>query len=351
MTTIKGPAIFLAQFLSGAEPFNTLDGLCRWAASLGYKALQVPTSDDRIFNLRLAAESKDYCDEFLGTLNSRGLELAEITAYTQGQVMAIHPAYEKLFRNFYPHGLNDRQRLQWATEQLTMAIRASANLGAANVSALSGGFAWPFMYPWPQRPDGFVDEAFAELGRRWAPVLDFAAGHGVTVGFELHPGSDLHDGVTFERFLEITGNPPGAAITYDPSHMLLQNMDYLEFIRIYHKYIKCFHVKDAEFVKSGRSGVYGGYQDWAERPGRFRSPGDGQIGFGPVFSLLTQYDYKGWAVLEWECCLKSAAEGAAEGAEFIKRHIIEAAEGAFDDFAKAGVGKEEYAGILGFAGG
>lgn len=115
--------------------------------------------------------------------------------------------------------------------------------------------------------------------------------------------------------------------------MLLQQMDYLTFIDIYHARIKAFHVKDAEFRPSGRSGVYGGYQPWINRAGRFRSPGDGQIDFKGIFSKLTQYDYDGWAVLEWECCLKDGDTGASEGSEFIRRHIIPVSGRAFDDFA------------------
>ena len=114
---------------------------------------------------------------------------------------------------------------------------------------------------------------------------------------------------------------------------MLQQLDYLAYIDIYHEFIKMFHVKDAEFNPTGRSGVYGGYQDWVNRPGRFRSLGDGQVDFRSIFGKLAQYDYAGWAVLEWECCIKDAEQGAKEGAEFIRKHIIKVTEKAFDDFA------------------
>jgi len=100
-----------------------------------------------------------------------------------------------------------------------------------------------------------------------------------------------------------------------------------------------FHVKDAEFNPTGKQGVYGGYQSWVNRAGRFRSLGDGQVDFKGIFSKLTQYDYKGWAVLEWECALKHPEDGAREGAPFIKDHIIRVTERAFDDFA--GTGSDE----------
>jgi sugar phosphate isomerase/epimerase len=180
---------------------------------------------------------------------------------------------------------------------------------------------------------GLVEEGFAELAKRWLPILDAFEDSGVDVCYELHPGEDLHDGVTFELFLDATKNHKRANILYDPSHFVLQQLDYLQFIDIYHERIKAFHVKDAEFNPSGRSGVFGGYQSWVDRPGRFRSLGDGQINFKSIFSKLTQYGFDGWAVLEWECCLKHPEDGAREGVDFINHHLIRCTNKAFDDFA------------------
>jgi sugar phosphate isomerase/epimerase len=333
MKTIKGPAIFLAQFVRDEAPYNTLDGITSWVADLGYKGIQIPSWDDHLIDLKLAAGSKTYCDELKGKIESKGLELVEVAAYLQGQVIAIHPAYETMFDAFYPGGLTPKARTEWATDQLMMTIKASANFNTGNISVLSGGFAWHTMYPWPQRPDGLIEEAFKELVTRWMPVLDFARGNNITIGYELHPGSDLFDGATYEMFLEMSGNHPSACITYDPSHMLLQQMDYIQFIEIFSEKIKAFHVKDAEFNPTGRVGVYGGFQSWIKRAGRFRSLGDGQVDFKRIFSLLTEKSYDGWAILEWEDCIKSPEQGAAEGAAFIRNQIINSTEVSFDDFA------------------
>jgi sugar phosphate isomerase/epimerase len=157
----------------------------------------------------------------------------------------------------------------------------------------------------------------------------------------------LHDGATFERFLEAVGNHKRANILYDPSHFLLQQLDYAAFIDLYHERIKAFHVKDAEFRPNGRSGVYGGYQSWVDRPGRFRSPGDGQIDFKRIFSKFAQYNYQGWAVLEWECALKHPEDGAREGAPFIRSHMIRKTTQAFDDFAAGATDPKTHARILG----
>jgi sugar phosphate isomerase/epimerase len=334
--TLKGPGIFLAQFASDIPPFNSLETIAAWAASLGYKGIQIPTTDDRLFDLATAAQSQTYCDELIGMLAGHGLCVTELSTHLQGQLVAVHPAYDPHFDGFAPPELRGRpaQRQQWAVDQLKLAARASRNLGLRAHATFSGALAWHLFYPWPQRPKGLVKEAFAELGKRWRPILDAFDEAGVDVCYELHPGEDLHDGVTFERFLDAVGQHSRASILYDPSHFVLQQLDYLAFIDIYHERIRAFHVKDAEFHPNGRSGVYGGYQDWLERPGRFRSLGDGQIDFRRVFSKFAQYDFPGWAVLEWECCLKHPEDGAREGAAFIRDHIIRVTDRAFDDFAK-----------------
>jgi len=309
--------------------------------------VQIPTWDKRLFDLKLAAESQDYCDQILGTVQKAGLEVTELSTHLQGQLVASNPAYDTMLEGFAPAGLGPQSRQAWAVQQLHWAAKASRNLGLTAHATFSGALAWPFCYPWPQRPAGLVDETFQELGRRWLPILNAFDDAGVDACFELHPGEDLHDGATFERFLSVVDNHPRANILYDPSHMVLQQMDYLSFLDLYHERVRAFHVKDAEFRPDGRSGVYGGYQDWIDRPGRFRSLGDGQIDFGQIFSKMAQYDYPGWAVLEWECCIKHPEVGAAEGAPFIHEHIIRVTERAFDDFAGAGTDKERNRKILG----
>ena len=338
MRTIKGPAIFLAQFAGDKAPFNSLKNIAEWAAKLGYKGIQIPTWDPRMIDLQRAAESKTYCDELKGIAASHGLEITELSTHLQGQLVAVHPAYDVAFDGFAPEKMrgNAKARQAWAVEQLMLAAKASANLGVKAHVTFSGALAWPYMYPWPQRPAGLVETAFDELAKRWRPILDAFDKAGVDLCYEIHPGEDLHDGVTYEMFLERVKNHPRCNLLYDPSHFVLQQLDYLEFIEIYHERIRMFHVKDAEFRPSGRQGVYGGYQPWIKRAGRFRSLGDGQVDFKGIFSLLTQYDFPGWAVLEWECCIKSAEQGAAEGAPFIQRHIIQAASSTFDDFASSG---------------
>ena len=335
MRTIKGPAVFLAQFMGNEAPFNTLDGICEWAADKGYLGIQIPTWDGRLIDLEKASSSKTYCDDLKGKIADYGLQITELSTHLQGQLVASHPTYDTQYDNFAPAAVqgNPVARQQWAVEQLKHAAKASQHLGLTSHVTFSGALAWPFLYPWPQRPDGLIETAFKELGRRWKPILDVFDECGVNVGYELHPGEDLYDGSSFEMFLEQVGGHIRAGINYDPSHFILQCLDYLQFIDLYHDRIYAFHVKDAEFNPTGKQGVYGGYQSWVNRAGRFRSLGDGQVDFSGIFSRLSQYGYDGWAVLEWECCIKSSEQGATEGAMFIEDHIIQVTERAFDDFA------------------
>jgi sugar phosphate isomerase/epimerase len=349
MKTIKGPGIFLAQFAGDDAPFNTLAGMAGWAAGLGFTGIQIPSWDRRLFDLEKAARSKEYCDEILGVAARAGLAVTELSTHLQGQLVASHPAFDSLLDAFAPaelHG-NPKARQAWAVQQLEWAAKASRNLGLNAHATFSGALAWPFFYPWPQRPAGLIDEAFQELGRLWLPILNTFDAAGVDLCYELHPGEDLHDGATFERFLSAVGGHPRANILYDPSHMVLQQLDYLAFLDLYHERVRAFHVKDAEFHSSGRAGVYGGYQEWIDRPGRFRSLGDGQIDFKQVFSKMAQYDYPGWAVVEWECCIKHPQVGAAEGAVFVRDHIIRVTDRAFDDFAGGTADSERNRRILG----
>ena len=346
---MKGPAIFLAQFMDDNPPFDTFKSACEQMAEYGYKGVQIPTWDNRCVDLEKLANSKTYAEELKGIANEAGVEITELSTHLQGQLIATHPAYDQMYDGFAPPEVhnNSKARSEWAIKQLMLSAKASANLGITEHVSFSGSLLWPYMYPWPQRPAGLVEAGFKELADRWVPILNEFDKYNVDVCFELHPGEDLHDGHTFERFLEVTNNHKRANILYDPSHFILQQMNYLDFIDFYHERIKMFHVKDAEFNPSGKGGVYGGYLSWEERAGRFRSLGDGQIDFSAIFSKLTQYDFEGWAVVEWECCMKNAVDGAKEGVDFVNKHMIRKPERAFDDFANAGTDEKMNREILG----
>ena len=351
MKTLKGPSLHLAQFSAETAPFHNLPAIAQWAADLGFKALQIPAWDARLFDVATAAESQDYCDELKGQLAQKGLQISELTSHIFGQLVAVHPAYDAMCDNFAPPALrgNPQARTAWAMEQMKLAAKASRRLGLSELGTFSGSLAWPYLFPFPQRPEGLIETAFDELARRWRPILDACDEQGVNLCYEIHPSEDLHDGTSFERFHELVDHHPRCNILFDPSHFVLQQLDYLSYLDIYHERIRMFHVKDAEFNPSGRQGIYGGYSAWVERAGRFRSLGAGQVDFKGIFSKLAQYDYPGWATLEWECCLKDQEDGAREGVEFINRHMIQVTQRIFDDFAGAQIDRQQINAMLGIA--
>ena len=336
-SNILGPGIYLAQFAGDAAPFDSWHGITKWAAGHGFKGVQLPSWDKRLIDLEQAAASKGYCDEIAGVARENGVAITELGTHLQGQLVAVHPAYDDAFDAFAPEAVrgNPKARQAWAVQQMLWSAKASQHLGLTSNVSFPGALAWPYLYPWPQRPAGLIETAFDELAKRWLPIFNAFDDAGCSVAFELHPGEDLFDGTTFEMFLARVNNHPRCCINYDPSHFLLQQLDYLEFIDIYHERITSLHIKDAEFRSTGRQGVYSGYAPWVDRAARFRSLGDGQIDFRAIFSKMAQYGYKSWAVLEWECCLKHPEQGAAEGAKFIRDHIIRVTEKSFDDFAGA----------------
>ena len=349
MKTIRGPAIFLAQFADDQSPFSSLEEIASWASALGFTGVQIPSWDNRLFDLETAANSKSYCEDIQETLHKHGIELTELSTHLQGQLVAVHPAYDSMFDGFAAPEVrnNPAARQAWAVEQMKLAAKASSNLSLTTHASFPGALAWPYFYPWPQRPNGLVKLAFDELAKRWHPILDAFEEVGVDIGFEIHPGEDLHDGITFEMFLTRVNDHPRCNILFDPSHLVLQQLDYLAFLDEYKDRIKLVHIKDAEFNPTAKQGVYGGYQSWVNRAGRFRSLGDGQVDFKSIFSKLAANDFGGWAVLEWECCLKHQEDGAREGAQFIENHIIRVTDKAFDDFADAGLDGDSNKKILG----
>src|ERR687889_1859600 len=208
MKTLKGPGIFLAQFMGADAPFNDVVTISKWAKSLGFVGVQIPTWDSRCIDLQKAAESKTYADEIKGIVHEAGLKITELSTHLQGQLVAVHPAYDALFGPFAPENVrnNPKARTEWAVQQLKWAAKASQNLGLNAHATFSGALLWHTVYPWPQRPAGLVETGFKELAARWLPILNTFDECGVDVCYEIHPGEDLHDGISYEMFLRKVNN-------------------------------------------------------------------------------------------------------------------------------------------------
>ena len=134
MKTIKGPAIFLAQFAGDAAPFNSLPSIAKWAAGLGYKGVQIPTWDGRLFDLEKAAESKSLLRRGEGHLRrSTASQITELSTHLQGQLVAVHPAYDAAFDGFAAPEVrgNPKARQEWAVEQMNAGARRPRRISAS----------------------------------------------------------------------------------------------------------------------------------------------------------------------------------------------------------------------------
>ncbi|MBU2413573.1 MAG: sugar phosphate isomerase/epimerase, partial [Gammaproteobacteria bacterium] len=190
MQALQGPALFLAQFAGDEAPFDTFENIVEWAGNLGFKGVQIPTWDQRLFDLDKAASDLKYCKYIQDTLAKHGMVVTELSTHLQGQLVAVHPAYDDMFDGFAPDHVkgNPEARQQWAVDQLLKSAQASKNLGLTNHATFSGALLWPYLYPWPQRPAGLVEAGFEELANRWIPILDEFDRCGVNVCYEIHPG-------------------------------------------------------------------------------------------------------------------------------------------------------------------
>src|SRR2546430_9846902 len=227
MKAIKGPAVFLAQFAGDAPPFNSLQAIAAWAAGLGFKGVQIPSWDRRLFDLEKAAESQTYCDEVRGVLAERGLQVTELSTHLQGQLVAVHPAYDTAFDGFAAPQVRGKPqaRAAWAVEQLKLAARASRRLGISEHATFSGALAWPYLYPWPPRPAGLVEPAFHELGRRLRPVLHAFHEAGVGPARPDRPRQGVDSRATVRVFLHPGGGLKRCKFPLCPSPFLLQQLD------------------------------------------------------------------------------------------------------------------------------
>jgi len=207
--------------------------------------------------LKKAADSQAYCDDYKGRLAERGLVITDLASHLQGQLVALHPSFNLPADSFAPERVrhNPKVRQEWAVDQLMLSAKASERFGLDRHVTFSGTLLWPYLYPYPQWPDGLIEDGFDELARRWRPILDAFDASGVDVCYEIHPTEDLHDGLTFEMFRARVDGHPRCNIMYDPSHFLLQSLDYLAYVDHYHERIKAFHVKDAEFRPTGKTGA------------------------------------------------------------------------------------------------
>ena len=298
-----------------------LEDLCKKAVEFGYDGLELACWGDH-FEVRQALEDDTYCSRKRDLLEKHGLQLFSISNHLVGQAVldriderhqAILPDY--VWGDGDPAGVNQR-----ASDEMKNTARAAQRLGVEVVNGFTGSSIWHLIYDFPPTPPSMIDAGFDLLAERWNPILDVFQECGVKFGLEVHPTEIAFDIYSAERSLQALDNREEFEFNFDPSHLLWQGVDPVEFIRSFPDRIYHVHMKDASVTLNGRTGILTSHLEWGDprRGWDFRSVGRGGVRFEEIIRSLNAINYEGPLSIEWEDIGMDREQGAAEACQFVK---------------------------------
>jgi sugar phosphate isomerase/epimerase len=299
-----------------------LTRMAELTAAMGYDGLELACWGDHFDVPRANAES-GYCDGRRELLAKHGLVCRAISTHLVGQAVcdnidarhqAILPPH--VWGDGKPAGVNQR-----AAEELKATARAAKKLGVPVVNGFTGSPIWHLLYSFPPVPPSMIDDGFRRFADTWNPVLDVFGQCGVKFALEVHPTEIAFDIVTAERCLAAINRRPEFGFNFDPSHLIWQGIDPVEFIRAFPDRIYHCHIKDAIRTLNGRSGILSSHLGFGDprRGWDFRSPGRGEVNFEEIIRALNQIGYDGPLSVEWEDCGMDREFGAREACQFTRR--------------------------------
>ncbi|QDU86872.1 Inosose dehydratase [Pirellulimonas nuda] len=300
----------------------SFETMCQKAVDFGYDGLELACWGDH-FEVDRAMKESDYCQQKRALLDKHSLQCHAISAHLAGQAVcdtidarhqAILPPH--VWGDGDPAGVNER-----AAEELKQTARAAQRFGVEVVNGFTGSAIWPMLYSFPPASDAMIDAGFAQFAERWNPILDVFDECGVRFALEVHPTEIAFDIYSAQRALEAIANRDAFGFNFDPSHLIWQGVDPVEFIRAFPERIYHVHVKDALVTLNGRSGILSSHLNFGDprRGWDFRSPGRGGVNFEEIIRALNVVGYQGPLSVEWEDCGMDRDHGAAEAAEFVKK--------------------------------
>ena len=298
-----------------------LEDLCKKAVEFGYDGLELACWGDH-FEVKQALEDDTYCSRKRDLLEKHGLQLFSISNHLVGQAVldriderhqAILPDY--VWGDGDPDGVNQR-----ASDEMKNTARAAQRLGVEVVNGFTGSSIWHLIYDFPPTPPSMIDAGFDLLAERWNPILDVFQECGVKFGLEVHPTEIAFDIYSAERSLQALDNREEFGFNFDPSHLLWQGVDPVEFIRSFPDRIYHVHMKDASVTLNGRTGILTSHLEWGDsrRGWDFRSVGRGGVRFEEIIRSLNAINYEGPLSIEWEDIGMDREQGAAEACQFVK---------------------------------
>ena len=317
-------------------PFSKMAQLTK---EFGYDGIELACWGDH-FEVQKANSEAKYCETKREALNDLGLQCHAISAHLVGQAVldtidqrhkAILPGY--VWGDGNPGGVNER-----AIEEMKATARAAKKFGVGVVNGFTGSSIWHLNYSFPPVPQSMIDDGFALLAKRWNPILDEFANNGVRFALEVHPTEIAFDIYTAQMALKALDNRPEFGFNFDPSHLIWQGIDPVEFLRAFPDRIYHVHIKDATTKLNGRSGILASHLNFGDprRGWDFRSPGRGSVNFEEIIRALNDIGYAGPLSVEWEDSGMDREFGAKEAAGFVKNIDFAPSGRAFDSaFEKA----------------
>jgi sugar phosphate isomerase/epimerase len=310
--------------------FDNLSGLIR---DFGYDGAELACWGDH-FDVANAMSDNGYIAAKREQLDKHDLACHAISNHLVGQAVcdAIDQRHKsilspQIWGDGKPDGVNKR-----AAEEMKNTARAAQKLGVGVVNGFTGSSIWPLLYSFPPVPESMIEAGFEQFAERWNPILDVFGECGVRFALEVHPTEIAFDIYTAKRALEAVGNREEFGFNFDPSHLIWQGVDPVEFIREFPDRIYHVHVKDAIVTLNGRSGILASHLNFGDprRGWDFRSPGRGGVNFEEIIRALNQIGYAGPLSVEWEDSGMERQHGAREACEFLRKLDFSPSNVAFD---------------------
>ncbi|MDR2344902.1 MAG: sugar phosphate isomerase/epimerase [Planctomycetaceae bacterium] len=303
------------------------------AKSFGYDGLELACWGE-LFDVQRALKEDDYCAQRREILTQNGLSIWAVQSHLVGQAIldqidsrhkSVLPDY--IWGDGNPAGVNER-----AANEYKDTARAAKKLGVSVVTGFTGSSIWAYFYSFPPVPQSWIDDGFKLLADRFNPILDVFGECGVKFALEVHPTEIAFDFYSAERALEALNYRPEFGFNFDPSHLIWQGVDPVEFLykfkdRIYH-----VHMKDAIVTLNGKTGILASHLNFGDyrRGWDFRSLGHGAVNFEEIIRALNNIGYNGPLSVEWEDMGMEREFGATEAAKFVKKIDFSPSTLAFD---------------------
>ena len=312
----------------------------------GLDGLELTCNGDH-FDVSQSLENTNYLEEKHQVLEENNLTCWALANHLVGQCVCdlIDERHKsildgRIWRDGNPEGVRQR-----AAEEMKRTATAAKRFGVEIVTGFTGSSIWPLLYAFPPTPEEMIEAGFIDFAQRWLPILDHFEEEGVKFALEVHPTEIAYDIHTMQRALEILDFHPAFGINFDPSHLVHQLIDPVEFLNAFKDRIYHVHVKDSRVNLNGKNSILASHLPFGDyrRGWDFVSPGRGDIQWDLIFRGLNHIGYNGPLSIEWEDSGMDREWGVQEAVRMVRDNNFPPSEQAFDSvFGKITIRNNEF---------